>query len=300
MSFFLATIQPLLDILKPQNNQVFFTTPHLTLPLYLPTRKQYGTKVKSLLDHLRPKKEQEPPCRYPDRCKMSAAGASTSQQTQGESKGPYDLYELCLIYVSDDVYKVGFGGLNSCIDPDAGLCNYGPDFKATGEIDSPLRMVRNCQNQRKHKLRIKICDIDQDQLHNFDNAMLSFDEDNELFRSKQDKSPGNFMRAAWEHAWQKEALYQAQYIAGKEIFDTCQGISLPPGWPPAAGAATRARVLARLCGGMFWVFGEPDEPPEAIKFLDQRRVELHPDTKEVTLYPTKGETSDSGEGPSSS
>ncbi|EFZ04238.1 hypothetical protein MAA_01312 [Metarhizium robertsii ARSEF 23] len=229
---------------------------------------------------------------------MSAAGASTSQQTQSESKGPYDLYELCLLCVREDVYKVGFGGLNSCIDPDAGLCNYGPAFKATGEIDSPLRMVKNCENYTRCYVRIKICDIDQDQLHNFDNAMLSFNEDNELFRSKQDKGPGNFMRAAWEHAWQKKALYEGQYEAGKEIFDTCQGISLPPGWPPAAGAATRVRVLARLCGGMI---GVSAEPPEAIKFLDGRRVELDPDTKEVTLCPTKGdmETSDSGEGPSS-
>ncbi|KID84126.1 hypothetical protein MGU_08667 [Metarhizium guizhouense ARSEF 977] len=227
---------------------------------------------------------------------MSAAGASTSQQTQIESILRYGLYELCLLWVRDGVYKVGFGGLNSCIDPNAGLCNYGPAFKATGEIDSPLRIVKNCKHNRTSNIRIKICNLDQDQLHNFENAMLSFNEDNELFRSKEDKSPGNFMRAAWEHAWGKEALYQAQYDAGKEIFDTCQGISLPPGWPPGPGAGTRARVLARLCGGMIWVFGEP---PEAIKFLDGRRVELDPNTKEVTLCPTKGETSDSGEGPSS-
>ncbi|KID64168.1 uncharacterized protein G6M90_00g065550 [Metarhizium brunneum] len=201
---------------------------------------------------------------------MSAAEASTSQQTETGGEKQYD---VCLQYIVDGTYLFGVIKKDACVYAKSCVV-FGPAFKKSGEtseIDYPLRMVENCENRPPSKACIKICNIGTDELHKFVPAIVTFNSEVEPFRTHEDQSPGNFMRHAWRQARLNGALNKAQYDAGCEVFRLCNLKVDDQSWPDEEIGRVRELVMRK--GGV-WYEIDQNGRSEPRMFLNGHQLEL--------------------------
>lgn len=255
----------------------FFLQHHTLLCLYTyPLGNNTAPKSKFYLTTYAPRKNKSPPVATPDRCKMSAAGASTSQQTQSEDKKQYN---VCFDWTRDGVYQLRTTRRNRCISTTQGEV-YGPTFKKSDETRAVyvrLDVVENCEDRPPTQACVKICTIDEDQLAKFRAAILPFKWNTaEICRGQDDKSPGNFMRLAWTEAWRQGAFPKPKYDIGMEIFRQCS--QTDEGWP--AEEWNRVCRLVKEHGGVYY----PGSGEAPRRYLNKERVRWDPVSKKITRY----------------